>query len=477
VSAALRPYQAQALEAVRAELRAGKRRVLLVSPTGSGKSVIIAEMVQGAVAKGNTVVFLAHRRELVTQLSDRLTRNGLTHGILMGGRPRQWSLPVQVASIQTLARVEMPEPELVLLDEAHHAASDSYRKLLAERWPNARVVGYTASPWRTDGRGLGELFDASVVAARPRELIDAGYLCRYTGFAFMAPDLSSVPVVAGDYDEGALTLAYRSSRILGDVVGKWLEHARGVRTILFAPSIESSLDFVAQFRAAGVTAEHVDYLSADEDREAILARARSGETTVTCNVALLTEGVDVPEWKCVIMCRPTKSPGLYLQQVGRVFRPVGDQVARIHDHAENCQRHGLPDADRDYSLGSGKAKDKAPPPVVVCVACMAVYDPRGLNHCPVCGVEPPTATVPREGPKVMEGVEVPLEQAAAGLPPRPDQLRQFDLWLTEARKRGWKPGWAIHKFESAFPQAPKPWGVWRQHVDKQGRWKDAEVAA
>lgn len=462
----LRPYQSAALEAIREHLRQGRRNVLLVSPTGSGKSVLIAEMVRGAVAKGKRAIFVAHRRELIEQISERLDRDGLRHGIMMGQHSRGPHEPVQVVSIQTLVKRAPPPADLLLVDEAHHAAAKTYRKAL-EAYPGKPVVGYTASPWRQDGKGLADLFEASVVAATPAELIAAGYLCRYTGHAFMAPDVGAVRTVGGEFDAGALSLAYQQqSRIFGDVVAKWQQYASGMRTIVFAASIDNSLELVARFRAIGVTAEHVDYNSADIDRWGIIQRARSGATQVLCNVGLLTEGVDIPELQCCVMARPTKSLALYLQMVGRVMRPVGDKVARIHDHAENVYRHGLPDAERDYSLQPGKPP--TPPVLHTCESCLAMFEGR---QCPACGrALTPKAVAPRCGPtRVFEHEDVPLERVGK-LPTRAEQVETFRGLLAQARELGRRPGWAVHAFIKRYPGAPKPWKAWRQAVGKDGNW-------
>ncbi len=483
----LRDYQAAALESLRSEIRAGRRRLLLVAPTGSGKSAIASEMVRGAQARGRRVAFLVHRRDLVGQFSERLTREGVAHGIVMGSDRRSApTLPVQVVSIATLARrpEAIPAPDLVLLDEGHHAVSKSYLAAL-ERWRSSVVVGYTASPWRLDGRGLGDVYDASVLAAKPRDLIGLGWLSRYSGHAYLAPDLSSVRTVGGDYDEHALTVAYRESRIVGSVVDSWLAHANGRKTILFAPSVDTSRDFCARFRAAGVSAQHVDADSAEEDRAVALHRAASGESLVTCNVGLYTEGTDCPAWSCVILARPTKSTALALQMIGRALRPDGlgpegrnaEKVALIHDHAEVILHHGLPDADRDYNLTATKRRDSDPlPPVRTCKSCLCCYDPREHPACPACGAA--AAAGERGDPEEVAGEEVPLEQAAAPRTATEAERASFRALLEQARSRGRKPGFAVHEFTAAHPGARVPWKVWREYVSKDTRtWRLASEGA
>jgi DNA repair protein RadD len=465
----LRDYQSAAIAALREGIRQGKRRQLLVSPTGSGKTVIAGEIIRRAVAKGSRVVALAHRMELIQQLSERMTREGVDHGCLIGKNTHGESKPVLVASVQTLARRgTRPPADLILLDEGHHAAAASYRKII-DAYPKAVLLALTASPWRQDGKGLSDVYDGSVLAATPAELIAQGHLCRYAGYAFMAPDLAAVRTVAGEFDEGQVANAYTQSRVFADVVEQWLARANGMRTVLFAASIENSLDLVARFRAAGITAEHVDYRTCDSDRYEILRRAKSGETTVTCNVGLLTEGVDVPEWKCCVMARPTQSLALYLQMVGRVMRPVGDAVAKIHDHAENVQRHGLPDAPRDYSLTA--SRPPRPPPLKQCKQCLAQFaDWTQDGLCPLCRAPRPVVVRDAEGPEQHDDhVAVALEDVAR-LPSRAKQVAAFEEMMAEARTYGRRPGAALHRFKERFPGAPLPWGVWRRLVGKDKQW-------
>ena len=315
----LRPFQAAALDRVRELLRAGIRRVLLVSPTGSGKTTIAAAVIDGARAKQGAVLFLAHRRELIDQCSARLDGAGVEHGVIQAGHPRALpALPVQVASVQTLARRGLrPRATLIIVDEAHHARANTDEEIFSSYGPDIPILGLSATPWRLDGRGLGEMFKEVVVAARVRELIAQGYLVSYTGFAYDTPDLRQVKKTGSDYNERALELVMEGSKLAGNIIEQWLKHAAGKRTVVFAVSIAHSQHLVERFRAAGVAAEHVDGTMQARDRAAILGRLASGETTVVSNVNVLTEGWDLPQLEVCILARPTLSVGLYLQMVGR----------------------------------------------------------------------------------------------------------------------------------------------------------------
>ena len=461
----LRPYQRAALDGLRASIARGRRRVLLVLPTGAGKTTVAAAMIHGAVARGKRVLFLAHRKELIDQCSQRLDQFSIPHGVIMAGH-RRWHplMPVQVASVQTLVRRAMPPADLVIVDEAHHARARTYLRIL-DHYPCAPVIGLTATPWRTDGRGLGELFEDLVAPISIRELIEQGFLVPVTGFAYDSPDLRAVRKRGGDYDPHGLELAMGGQVIAGHIVERYLEHGRGKRAILFATSVKHSLDLVQRFRNAGVHAEHLDGTTDKLTRERILARLASGETQVVSNVGVLTEGWDCPAVEICILARPTASVALYLQMVGRVLRPApGKTVARIHDHAGCILMHGLPHAERDYSLTADtaearEAREDGPSPLRQCPKCYAIFEPAG-PACPVCGFVRP-AQQPRE---ITTGlIEIPLEQIdalkssiaaiqaklASGYA-REHARYEYVRLCRIAREKGWKPKAAEIRFKQKF---------------------------
>jgi superfamily II DNA or RNA helicase len=436
--------------------------VLLVAPTGAGKTVILASLIQSAQAKWTRSLIIAHRRELIEQTHDRFAREGIGAGIIMAGH-RPTDALTQVGSIQTLARRRPPDARILVIDEAHHAKAKQYEKLL-DAYPGAIVVGLTASPWRLDGRGLGDIFQDSVVAATPAQLISQGYLCGYTGFAFQAPDLTGVRTIAGDWDERGLSLAYQKSTIYADIIEKWSKHAKGRQTIVFASSIENSMDIVARFRGAGVRAEHLDFRTPRNDRARALEQVRSGETRVLSNVGLLGEGIDIASLAVAILARPTKSLTVYLQQVGRVMRPKADGAkALILDHAGNVERHGLPESERDYSLTTTKPREVVPA-LRTCKSCFCIWE--GAGACPECGFAQP-ATVARSGPEVsLAHQEVPLAQVRRSRDALVVQL------AGEARARGRAPGWVVRELKSRMPGASFPAGWWRANVaGEKGNWR------
>lgn len=397
----LRPYQAQAIQTLRDRLQR-HRRVLLIAPTGSGKTQIFAEIVRLAVVGGRRVLIVAHRKELLDQASHRL--GIIPHGFIKSGYP-QTEAPVQIASVQTLHNRAKPPAELIILDEAHRAKAKTWLSVL-EAYPNIPTLGFTATPWRLDGKALGDLFEDMVLACTPKELVRDGFLVPVTGFAYDTPDLSGVHRVAGEYNEAELAEIMDRRVILGNIVEQWGKHARELSTVVFATTIEHSKHLTSQFLGAGIRAEHIDGSLARAEREAILARVASGETRVICNVNILTEGTDLPRLKCCVMARPTMSLALYIQSQGRIRRPWENQMARIHDHAGNVFRHGLPDDDRDWSLeGVGRISE---PRTRTCPICYAIFAPG--QKCPN-GCELPSEEQGKRAPvATAEGVPVSFEE-------------------------------------------------------------------
>lgn len=281
--------------------------------------------------------FIAHRRELVTQM-----RHACSRRVVATTLPR--------ALQSSPARVD-----LFGIDEAHRAAASSYRTLM-DRYPRAVRFGLTATPVRADGRGLSDVFDELVECATTRELIDQGRLVPYR--AYEAPDealrqLAWMKRSGGDYSISELGALMDQPRLVGDVVREYCERSAGRKAIAFAVNVKHSIHMAKAFRTAGVRAEHLDGAASESHRDRVLADLANGEIDVLCNVNLFTEGWDCPKVSCVIMARPTVSVALYLQSVGRGLRTSPDkQDLIVLDHAGNMQRHGYPDVEREWALES-----------------------------------------------------------------------------------------------------------------------------
>ena len=461
---ALRPYQRDVIAKTAAEIQAGKRRPLLVAPTGAGKTVIAAEIGAGAVQAGARALFLVHRRELVKQASAKLHALGLDHGIIAAGFPTRPDEPVQIASIQTLharavrsSRMELPTAEVIVVDEAHHATARTWERLLSA-YPDAVIIGLTATPCRADGRGLGGMFQTLIECPQVADLIEAGFLVPTRVYAPSAPDLTGVRVRAGDYVEAQLAERMDVPKLVGDIVTHWHRLADRRRTVVFAVNVEHSVHLRNEFQRSGVVAEHLDGSTPAAERDTILARLAKGTTEVVCNVGVLTEGWDLPEIGCVIVARPTKSFGLYRQMVGRGLRPAdGKDHVLVLDHAGVTLVHGRVEERIDWALSPDSKAARAsqasggaqkPRELAACPACAAVRwqgDP-----CTACGWQPRRAASPVD---VVDGdlVEIGRQRVEPGDADKVTFYRQL-AWI--GHERGYQPGWAAHQFRQKYKHWP-----------------------
>jgi DNA repair protein RadD len=470
----LRPYQLEAIHRVRALAAQGVKRIVIALPTGGGKTTIAARIIEESLDQGRRVLFLAHRRELITQAYRRLLDVGITEqqvGVIMAADPRRRpGAAVQVASVDTLRNRPKPRADVIFVDECHRAMAASYVHIAAA-YPDALHLGLTATPYRADGRGLGDAYDEIVVVATPRQLIEDGFLVEpriFTMSPDQMPDLSRVKVDRGDYAAGELDRAMNRQTLVGNIVEHWHEHAAGLRTVTFASSIAHSRHIVERFVAAGVAAEHLDGTTPSIERDAILRRLETAETLVVSNMGVLCEGWDQPSVKCAILARPTKSTGLYLQQAGRILRPWNDHQAIILDHAGCALEHGLPQDTRRFALHAEKRKRQGKAgeaPARVCESCLMVV-PLSVRACPNCGTE-------------FQRVELLGEAEGKLVEITPEQRKhlEWERLLSVASERGYKSGWAYHRFREQFDEDP-PKGVQQtaptpRHSDVERMLRDA----
>jgi DNA repair protein RadD len=476
----LRPYQFEAVDALRAQIARGIKRIVLVAPTGSGKTVMASAMIHAANEKGKRCLFLAHRRELIDQTVSKLAAFRVHAGVIMASdRRRDDFLPVQVASVQTLARRDQkPHADLIIVDECHHATSESYRKVV-DAYPDAVVIGLTATPWRSDKVGLADIYQTSVLAATPAQLMEGGALVGYDAFAYDAPDLHKVRVTMGEYNQKDLALACNTKVLVGSVVREYLTHARDRRAIVFPVNIEHSKALVGEFQSAGITAEHVDCNTESDVRFRAMERFRHGDLTVLSSVGVLTEGFDAPAAEVCILARPTKSLSLHLQMIGRVLRPFpGKRAALIHDHAGNVMRHGFPDDERDYSLTATSQRVRA---VKTCPACHQMFGAiRDDGTCPKCGAliaqKEERGAGSREEKEIVDGVRLSKEQiqamrakrsrlgltrelsdiqiARAAKATRDEKLAEYLRLQKVAEDKGFKTGFVWHQYRETFGTPP-----------------------
>lgn len=474
MSVALRPYQVGAIESVRSEIRAGRRKILLNIPTGGGKTLTAASVLAGAVARNRRVLFAAHRKELIDQTCITFGRLGITSiGVIRAQDPRKdLSQPIQIASIQTLVRRDKPPADVVVIDEAHRALAKSYVKHLFEAYPKAVFLGLSATPCRTDGRGLGAAFDALVIGAKYSDLIAEGFICAPVVYGTpVLPDLRKVRTKSGDYNREDLEAAVNRSALIGNCVAEWKKRGEGRKTVVFAVSVAHSKALREAFEADGVRAGHIDGETPEGERADTLARLERGELDLVCNVGVLTEGWDMPSCKCLVIARPTKSLALWMQMAGRILRPWGDASPLILDHGGNVDRHGMPHVDRAWSL-EGRMKKSSAAPCKACPVCFC-YVPAGLRECP-----PPCGHVFEvargEAPDKTEDV-VPVELALRTLDGDDAQLAWFRQKTRRAQAYGLKPGWLYHEFVREFgKEPPRAWmkGI-REAAKIDPEWRGA----
>lgn len=457
----LRPYQIDALARLDAAFAAGKRAPLIVAPTGSGKTVLAAEIIR---RREGTCLFVAPRRELVHQTCQKLDKAGVSYGVLLAGDDRtNLYRPVQVASIDTLLarvvrrdRVVLPNFGLIVVDEAHLSITNARLSLFA-RWPAALRVGLTATPIRKDGRALGLVYDDLIEVATPAEMVALDYLVSARYFSISEPDLSNVATVGGDFHQGELAAAMNQARLVGDIVGTWMQHAGGRRTVVFASSIEHSVALGAQFREHGVVAEHVDAGTPQGERDALFGRFRSGQTQVLTNCFLASYGFDLPELDCIVLARPTKSLMLYLQMLGRGLRPApGKANCLVLDHAGNVRRHGFATDERCWTLDgtrefdahqkrerAGRDEEK----LLTCPDCCCSFT--GSRTCPECGYY----FAPKG--RIVQTLDGELVEVGHDLDY--DQQARLDFYLqlrAIAAENGYKSGFAAYKFKERFGVFP-----------------------
>jgi superfamily II DNA or RNA helicase len=324
------------------------------------------------------------------------------------------------------------------------------------------LLGVTATPVRGDGQGLGVdaggIFDALVLGPSTRELMDMGNLVEPIVYApSKTLDLSSVKIRMGDYDKKELAKAVDKPTVTGDAVAHYTKLCPRVPAVAFCVSVSHAEHVATEFRDAGYVAYSVDGSMDDDTRSRILAGLGNGSVHVVTSCDLISEGTDIPAIGCAILLRPTKSEGLYLQQVGRALRPyAGKTTTIILDHVGNTLLHGLPDQHRDWSLDGNKKKKKKGEQekslaVAQCPACYAIHAP--APACPVCGHVVPAPTAKKRDLKHKDGELVQITKQQAEIAYKQKRVEVGKAQTLEqleviAKARGYKPGWAEHVFEA-----------------------------
>jgi DNA repair protein RadD len=466
----LRPHQERALDELRQSLRRGKRRPMVQMPTGAGKTRFADEIIRGARDKGKRVAFCVPRKTLIDQTIREFEREGITAiGVMQAAHLRtDGRQPVQICSVQTLARRKRPEVDLVIVDEAHEAHK-AVLTWIAE-CPDLPFIGLSATPW---SRGLGKFYDDLIIAATTRELIDADYLSDFVAFAPSEPDLAGVRTVAGDFAQDELGDAMDKAPITGNIVKTWIERGENRPTIAFCVNRKHAQHVCERFLEAGIAAERIDGETpsgddscdpdpAGQTRRDMFARFRSGVTKVLVSVGVLTTGFNA-DVRCIIDAQPTKSRILFVQKVGRGLRTAeGKDKLVILDHAGNHLRLGRVDDIGQTHLDDGKKregsarKEKTEPLPKLCPECRAVLAYKA-RKCSECGAQivAVSEVVEADGELIELGARKSGKKArAATLASQEEFYRELKF---VQRQKGYASGWSYHKFVEKFRDKPPRW--------------------
>lgn len=440
----LRPHQKKAAQMIIDSMRRGNRRVVCQMPTGAGKTVTAAKMIIATLAKGNRVIFTAPAISLIDQTVAAFEEEGIRDiGVMQATHPRtNPNAAVQVASVQTLARREIPAAAIVIVDECH-IRSEAIVKLMEDR-PDIWFVGMSATPW---AKGMGLLWSDLVIPTTISDLITQGFLSKFTALAPEDPDLSGVKVRAGEYVEGSLAEVMATPERIAATVQTWIEKGQERPTLAFGVNRAHAAMLQAEYRRRGVPVAYIDGDTPLWERESMAAAFKRGDLRVICSVRTMTTGVDLPV-SCIVDAAPTKSEMLHVQKIGRGLRVnPGTEDCLILDHAGNSLRLGLVTDIHHDRLDTTPPDQKQPESrrtaPSICVDCGTVSS---APLCPTCGAK--FAARPVEKVEAEELIE---------LKPKPVTMAEKREWFAGLRwiaeDRDYKPGWAAQKYRSRF-------GVW-----------------
>lgn len=440
---------------------------MFMLPTGGGKTVIAADIIRSAQEKGNNVIFCAPAISLIDQTVERFAESGITEvGVIQANHPlTDYSKPVQVASIQTLARRKKGfdagtiKAPIVIIDEAHLKFTFLYKWMNFPGWEDAIFIGLSATPW---SRGLGNYFDDLIVCSTIGEMIEQGYLSKFKVFAPSHPDLSSVKTVSGDFHEGQLSEVMQDKGLVGDVVDQWVKHAKGLRTIVFCVDRAHARKIRDNFMQIDVQCGYIDGETPREERKEIERQLHAGEIDVVTSVECLIAGID---WdiRCIVFARPTKSEILYCQAFGRGLRIAeGKEHLLVLDHADNVSRLGFPtdihydelcSAEKGQSKKTKKVKDVPLPKE--CPKCTFMKPP-SQHACPNCGFAP-------EKQSHIESEEGELFELTSQKIKKKPKKKEYttaekESWyhqlLQIEREKGYRSGWAANQYREKFKVWP-----------------------
>ncbi|HJG40250.1 DEAD/DEAH box helicase [Staphylococcus sp. GDB20D115P1] len=432
----LRDYQEELVNGLYNSMSKGNKNIMVQSPAGSGKSVTMSEIARRATEKGNRVLFVVHRRELVSQIKGTFITNDVDMELC------------HVGMVQTVAnkikKDKEPTPTIILVDEAHHSLAKTYTDIF-EHFPNAFVYGFTATPWRMSNKGFTDAFEDLILGKTVQWLIDNERLAPFKYYSKnLMNDNKLKHQSTGDFSNDSITLALEP-QIYGDVIENFRKFADNKKTIVYTHNVESSKTVAEKFNQEGYNALQVDGKTPKQQRELAMEMFREGKVNILVNAELYGEGVDVPDCECVILLRPTESLTLFIQQTMRAMRYQPNKQAIIIDHVGNYTRHGLPNTEHDwqeYFEGSNKkSKSDNSIPIKECPECFGVVE-SAYTICPYCGCEfPKEETQELTIDETAELEEVTNEMITLNFK-KPEDCNNMKELADLGKSLGYKPGWS-----------------------------------
>ncbi|MGO1442566.1 MAG: DEAD/DEAH box helicase family protein [Lactobacillus delbrueckii] len=454
----LRGYQQELIDRIRQSLANGHHHIIVQSPPRTGKTVVMAEIAKRSTDRGNAVCFIVHRKEVLEQAKATFQEQGVDPNLLEAGM------------VQSLTRHvdTMQAPEVILIDEAHHALANSYTRIL-EAFPQAYVLLFTATPVRTGRNQLDQIADDIIVGKSIKELTEQGFLAPFKYYAAKEKDVDDKKLrrsSTGDYVTASIEEAV-SHKIYSHTVDEYLDKAGGKQAVVYTYSVEAANHLADEFNSRGITAAAIDATTPAQVRDTAVKKFRDQQLKVLVNVNLFTEGIDLPNVDCAIMVRPTMSLALYMQFSMRCLNPRPGKVATIIDQVGNWERFGLPNTDRDWkALAKSKAKaakslKRGKIQVIQCPDCFGVVERKEVenNTCPECGYSPLVKKRDYEEQKaqLLEITESDQIKRIKKIisdkvmlnvsTKRVDQLQSRKEFEAYAKLHGYKPGWVWYMWD------------------------------
>lgn len=457
----LRDYQQETVDNIYQSMKQGNRRIIVQQPPRTGKTVIMAEIARKTTGKGNRVMFIIHRKEVLAQAKSTFEQQNVNMNLATMGMVQMLTRRVK----------KLAEPQLILIDEAHHALSQSYRRII-DAFPNAYILYFTATPIRTGHDQLDQIADDIIIGKSIKWLTQHHFLAPFHYYGLGDIDRSKLRKSNSDYSSQSMNEAI-SHQIYGHIVEQYQRLANGKQAVVYCHSIESAKKVTEQFSQVGITAAEIDGSTDSKVRERLVQRFRDQQLTILANVNLFTEGVDLPNVDCVIIARPTSSLALYLQFSMRCLNPRKGKTAIIIDHVDNFLTFGLPNNDRDWSeaiVTKDKRKAKTStdngPAIAQCNYCFGTFyrDQISDGCCPLCGHELKKETkdykivnVDLQEIKENQAVKHRKEmikkilddQVMANVADKSiGQLHELKEFQAYAKLHGYQPGWAWYQFNN-----------------------------